>query len=103
MTTEKRIQALIDEAFDLAVAEVERRARAIMKAHPRCASFCMGMGTATFYDKAGEPINVAWGPLPYPKYLKDFDAFVNDMDRCLHMTGQPMKINGADAPKITDW
>jgi hypothetical protein len=63
----------------------------------------MGMGTATFYDKAGNPILEGRGPLPYPKYLYPFDKFVSEWDRCYRITGTPMKIVGPNGPLLTDW
>lgn len=98
----KQVEKMVAQAYDTAVKAIEQEARRIMRKHKRCASFCMGMGHAGFYDKAGEPIG-DWGPLPYPKYLKDFDSQVNEWDCVLHMTGHPMRIAGADAPTLKDW
>jgi len=97
MNARKHIEALLDAAAELAVEEVERLARDVMRKHKRCASFCMAMGTACFYDKHGTPID------DETKYLKAFDDFVNEFDRELHITGAPMKIVGADGIKQSDW
>lgn len=101
-STSKSIQENIDAATSLALNEINRAARNIMRDHPRCKLFCMGMGTATFHDAKNEPIG-DWGPLPYPQYLKDFDAFTDEWDRVLHMTGCPMKILGATGRNQYDW
>lgn len=97
MNARKRIEALLDAAAIVAVEEVERLARDVMKKHPRCASFCMGMGTACFYEKDGTPIG------DEPKYIVAFDDFVNEFDRELHITGTPMKIVGHDGKLQHDW
>jgi hypothetical protein len=83
-------------------SEVEIKARTIMRKHPRCAKFCMAMGYATFYDKKGDSISPDWGYLPYPKYLKDFDNWLDEFGD-FKITGMPMKIKGANGELITDW
>ena len=97
MDARKEIEALLDAAATRAVEEVERRARLIMQKHPRCASFCMAMGVASFYEKDGTPID------DDPKYIVAFDDFVNEFDRELHITGTPMKIVGHDGKLQHDW
>lgn len=96
----KQVDALLAQAHDIAYAEIERMARDIMRRHTRCASFCMAMGTATFYDKAGNPIGEWTG---IPKYLDRFNALVSDWAEYTHVTGSPMKIKGADGELIKDW
>lgn len=103
MRVENRIRALLDEAHDIAIAEIERRARQIMKQHKRCAAFCMGMGIATFYDRSGDSIGEDWGPRQYPQYLIKFMRFIDEFDGELHLTGTPMKIVGHDGVMRHDW
>lgn len=96
------IEELYNKAYDLAVVEVIKLARKVMKDNPRCVQFCMCMGGASFYDKDGEPIG-EWGRLPYPKYLREFDKVVDGYDRLFRITGYPVKIKGYDGVEVTDW
>jgi hypothetical protein len=93
----KQIDRLLDQAEELALAEVERRARQVMQKHPTAASFCMVMGSATFYDKHGEPIEED------RTFVRPFYDFVDEFNRFLYLTGNPMNIKGHDGPLITDW
>lgn len=96
--SEAKVQALYDQASQLLRNEIERRARSIMKRNRRCASFCMCMGTATFYSVNGSPIDADG-----INYLQEFDDFLNNWDGVYRMTGDPMKIEGHAAPLLTDW
>lgn len=98
----KAFWGLIDQAYEIAIEDIERRARAIMKRHPRCKSFCMGMGSACFYDGAGEPIGEDWGPFDYPKYLREFDRALGEYN-LINVTGVPMRIKGHDGFLQKEW
>lgn len=97
----KELDSLLSQAFDLALSEVERIARKIMKQNPRCKSFIMGMGSASFYDIKGDPVG-DWGSLPYPKYLEELDDFLSKYNH-LNITGFPVKIVGHNGETITNW
>jgi len=97
----KAFWGLIDQAHEIAVKDIERRARAIMRQHPRCKSFCMAMGAASFYDAQGEPIG-DWGPLPYPEYLRGFNRALDEYN-LINVTGVPMKIKGHDGVLEKEW
>lgn len=93
-----QIDLLLAKAEDLALQEIEKRARRVMREHPRCASFMMCMGSADFIDKNGEFISVD------TKYLwKKFYSFLYEYDTSLHLSGCPMKIIGHDGKRLTDW
>lgn len=96
----KQIDALLGQAHDIAYAEIERMARDIMRKHKRCASFCMCMGTASFYEADGNPIS-EWSGMP--KYLNRFYELVSEWADYTRVTGSPMRIDGADAPLRKDW
>lgn len=102
MTTHARLCRILDSNIqictDMAVIEVERLARRTMERNGRCTSFIMGMGSASFYDKHGTPIDY-----DEAKYLKPFYDFLDTYDRYLYLTGIPMKIEGHDGELIKDW
>jgi len=102
MTAAKKIYSLLDDAFVVAITEVEKKARAILKRHKRCASFCMAMGSATFYEADGTPLGESY-TANYPAYLKEFDAFIGEFDGALRLTGYPMKLKAHDGDVVTDW
>ncbi len=93
-----QIDNLIEKADQLALAEVERLARKIMRRNPKSITcFCMAMGYATFYDKNGSLDD-------NDHRTRELDDFIGTWDRILHLTGTPMKIEGKwDSPVITDW
>lgn len=100
-SAEEAFWTLIGQARKIALEDIERRARAIMKQHPRCKSFCMAMGSTSFYDAQGVPVG-DWGPLPYPRYMRGFDRVV-DAYNLINVTGEPMKIEGHDGALQKDW
>lgn len=94
----EKINSLIAEATKLALKEVERLARKIMKRNPKgIPRFCMAMGYATFYDAGGQPIEED------DTRLKEFYDFLDEHNHNLKLTGEPMKIDKWDAPVRTDW
>lgn len=99
-SAEDKVRALIDQAAREAYKEVEKRARAAIRDSKSPAfTFCMAMGTATFYDEEG-PIMVDF---PYPKWAEPTLAFIDEFDSELKLTGKPMRIAGWNAPLVTDW
>jgi len=105
MNAHKRARAMIDEALAaahaVAMAEVERMARAALR-NPSsgAASFCMAMGSASFHRADGEPI---MHPGRYPNWARPIRHFLEDYSQPLGLYGTPLRIDGADAPALTDW
>jgi hypothetical protein len=97
-TVAYEVERLFDKAHELALAEVERRARKILKDHPTAKTFCMSMGSASFYDKAGEPMFI-----DDFKYLKYFYDFLEQFDDRLYLSGRALKLTSYNGPKTTDW
>jgi len=100
MRVETQIDMLLEEAGKLAYAEIERRARKLMKDHPRLVTFCMCMGSATFYDKACEPLYLDESDV---KYLRPFYNFLDRFDDTLHITGMPLRLRSWDGPADASW
>lgn len=101
----KRIDMLLEEAFDIAIAEVEKRVRTALrnghKGRNPARSFCMAIGSCSFYDRHGEPLTADFGQKwqwSDPTY-----NFIGKYDEVLHLTGWPMKIEGPDEPVIHNW
>lgn len=97
MNIDRQIQGHLDAATNLALAELERRARKILAEHPNLDEFVMGMGAAVFSTKDGQNF--------WPedrRYTKPVERFLLDWDRSLHLTGHPMRFT-ATGKKITEW
>lgn len=91
------ISLLLKDATDLALEEIERRARKILKGKNAAATFYMAMGTATFYARDGKHLD------PEVSYLVSFYEFLEEFDDILKLTGEPMRLLSADGPVATDW
>lgn len=98
----KKIDRFLAQASKVGRDEIERMARAILAGRNPATSFCMAMGGAAFYDKKGEPLDSFAGGHT-PRWLARFEEFIEEYDQALRLTGNPMKIDGAEAPVITDW
>jgi hypothetical protein len=91
----------------MAIKEVERLARKIMKANPEITGFCNAMGSTSFYEtcpeteeegaKTHEPIG------DYDARVKEMDDFIRKWDRELRISGHPMKLKSHDGELLTDW
>ena len=92
-----QLDAMLDKAHGLIMALIESEARRILRARNPAQSFCMGMGTATFYDREGRVMDD-----DHPA-LNSFYAFVYEYNSAFRFTGAPLKIDSADAPALTDW
>lgn len=84
------------EADRLALAEVERLARSIMRRHPRLHEFCMGMGSWCFWTKDGQQFDDS-----DLKYLSPIGNFLYEYED-LKLTGTPMRFT-VDGPVVTNW
>lgn len=88
-----------DEAYSLVRAEVERRARKILKAHPNLTEFSMSMGSWCFWDKDGNSVD---GNYSGQKYVKPIADLLGEWDDFMKLTGDPMRIT-ADGELIESW
>lgn len=93
----RTIDALLARAIDHGKALIESEARRILRGDNPAKSFCMGMGTASFYDRNGNPLDDN-----HPAF-QSFYAFLYEYNCYLYLTGIPVKIDGPDAPTLTDW
>lgn len=92
----KEFEKLYDQAFDLAIKEIEEAARRIMRNHPRLVEYCQGMGTWMFSDADD---NLYDGD---DRICKPVDDIMQKWDEYLHLTGHPMRFT-VDGPVITMW
>lgn len=105
MKAETRINQLLDEATAIALAELEKRVRTVLRAGAKgrnpARGFTMCMGTAFFWDKDRDPLDdrgylkMAWADPTY--------NLLSEFDDALHLTGCPMRIEGPDEPVRKDW
>ena len=93
----KKIDALYDEAANLAVDLIEQEARRVLKKHPRLKEFIMAMGGCVFTDQNGDAVDF-WEA----SYLEDFNNMVNELDERFHITGTPMRFT-ATSEIVTEW
>lgn len=83
--------------FTLALQEVERLARLIMKRY-NFTGFVMAMGDAFFVDQQGSQVE------DRDPRVASLVNFLDRWDNVLRLTGTPMKIIGRwNAPIITKW
>lgn len=94
----KQIMDSYMRSVNLALAEVERRARKLLNDHQNLDEFIMGMGIASFTVKGSE-----WSVDDTDlKYLKPVLDFIRDWDEYLKLTGEPVRFT-ATGPRITSW
>ncbi len=91
-----------DELIVIALTEVERLARKIMRANDEIGGFCMAMGSATFYEtthdlRSDNSIDDS------DERVKEMTDFIDEWDNRLHLTGHSIKLNSCDGPLITTW
>ena len=108
MNAKQEIERIIHEASvkasKLALAEIERRARQILRKHPNLAEYAQGMGTWNFLtrvkhnnyilDHVDDATNL--------KYLAEFSKFMDRQNELLRITGIPMRFT-VDGPVVMDW
>lgn len=90
----KNIDLLIRKADSIAIKEVERLARNVLKANNKTHKFTMAMGTYFFQDKDGEIL--------YNFESKRLNNFIMEYDSMLKLTGNPMMFT-AKSKITTDW
>lgn len=89
MSPAKQIDKLLEQATEIALAEIERRAKKLIL-QGKADEFLMGNGTLCFYRK-GEPVRGRDG-WSSPKWQQPFNDFVAKYDECLHLTGCPLTV-----------
>lgn len=97
MNRAKQIRKDYDAVVNLALQEVEERARRILRRHPSLTSFTMAMGTAFFVTANGWTVGV--GDRAYMRSVADF---LIEWDDFLHLTGHPMSFT-TEGDVLTDW
>ena len=103
MRGDAAIQKHIDIACALALTELERRARQIMKDHPVNIEFVMGMGGWPFHRQHGDSLldfhchKEGGGP----KYTWAFAEFVNKWDAVFRLTGTPMRFTATGVVRVS--
>lgn len=92
----------LEEMQRIALAEVERMAREIMRKHPSLREFVMAMGVWFFtqQQRHGRPDRKV--DEQDVRHLAGLGRFIDSWDRVLHLTGTPMRFT-VDGPVITDW
>lgn len=88
----KDVGKLHNEAVDLALKEVEKRARKILSSHPGLDEFVMGMGVAVLTKKDGEYVH-----REDAKYTDSLYRFIDRWDEYLKLTGEPMRFTATGA------
>lgn len=87
----------LNKSIELGLKEVERLARKILKRNKKSfTGFCMAMGHAFFYDENGSIDD-------NDPRVKELTDFIDEWNRYLYLTGNPMKLNSWDGELITDW
>lgn len=86
-------------AVGLALLDVEKEARKILKQHPELSEFVMAMGGWGFWTKNDEQVNDTFN---YESYLEPLTKIFNEWDEYLKLTGTPMRFT-ANGKKITEW
>lgn len=84
-------------AVELALAEVERRARKVMREHPAMVEFVMVMGGWSFKGRDGQSYCAE-----DKGYLQPLEDFISEWDQYLKLTGTPMRFT-AIGPVRTQW
>jgi len=89
--------------YDMALALIEQRARAILTAHPNLDEFVMGMGAWIFTKRNSEDdISTVYREF-IPAYAMPFTRMMDEFDDLeLKVTGEPMRFT-AKGPVVRMW
>lgn len=98
MTVSSEIEFHVNKATRLALAEIRRLARKILREHSNLDEFVMAMGLATFTVK-GEVDSLG---LEDRAYFRPLAKLIADWDNMLGLTGEPMRFT-AHGPEVTEW
>ena len=104
------VRRLYRAAVEAALAEVERRARLVLKRRPDLAEFVMAMGVWSFTGHDGRTVEAykehrgSGGAYRYEPYqwARPLADFIGEWDDYLKLTGSPMRFT-ADGPVVTSW
>lgn len=114
MKPNTELEKLLGQMDAIALKEVERLARKVLKEHPNLDEFimCMGSYFFTYKDKTNKDhlsgyeqrVNKSWQyyTVDSRAYLKPLNNFISKWNEVLKITGEPMRFT-AEGPIITDW
>ncbi len=107
MNISAKLQKHHDDARKLAMTEVIRLARKIMKANPTFTCWICAMGRCVFYETTPETEDeCAKDNAPLrdndPRALELID-FVDEWDNTLKLTGEGCRLDSHDGELVTDW
>ena len=106
------VSSQYEKACDNALKVVEILARKIMTDNPDFCDFCMAMGSWSFSYEVGSFNEFMEENRTSRKLVEkdlfefefeELDEFINEWDRYLKLTGNPVRIDNAKAPIVTDW
>jgi len=95
----RKVESIETKAGELALKEVVRMARQIMRSHPEIKEFVMGMGGWHF--SYGDP-SFRCPNENYMKFSKRLAKFIEKWDDRFQLTGCPMRFT-ADGEIRHDW
>lgn len=107
---EKQVKEHYNKAVEIALENVEKMARNILRRHKHIDYFVMAMGTYYFVDKNGNIVdthtevyrNGGYSHDDAKAYFKPLNDFIGRWNEYLKLTGNPMKLT-AKGKIITDW
>jgi len=115
MNKQDKISAIIDNhletARDIAINEVIRMARQLMRNHKNLHEFIIAMGSYFFIDDNNDTIETTdqlmnksyeYYTVDSFKYFKPLNDFISKWDDTLKLTGEGIRFT-ADGEIITDW
>jgi hypothetical protein len=85
-------------AVELALLDVEKEARKILREHSHLEEFVMAMGSWCFWTTDGGQVDNYYDF----KYLKPLVDIFEEWDEYLKLTGTPMRFT-ANGKKVTYW
>lgn len=85
-----KIESCYNAAVDVAIAEMQRLAIAVLEENKRLNGFCNGMGVWSFSDKQGHPVQLE--SVNNSGSISEMMDFYNTWDEYLKITGHPLRI-----------
>jgi type II secretory pathway pseudopilin PulG len=99
-----QIDAALESARTVALAEVERLARAVLRNRSSGAKiFVMCMGSATFYHADGRVLDIENEHGRVRRWARPIYTFLDDYGDTFGLWGEPLRLDSADAEVRTDW
>lgn len=101
---DKQLNEMYNKMYNIALSEVEKLARSILKKNPTLKEFVNAMGTCFFTTYEGDTVDLwEYGTSNLTrKSFKDLANFIDDWDSILKLTGESMRFT-ATGEKKTDW